>query len=200
MTSRMAALVAATLVVTGCVPAYTLVEPGTISLGNLSVDTAGAWNKAPSALTSKMRKGSEMWTRDGPLLDRLLLIPNVPDGAPLLVDRKEAAALPVFRADMLPNELEELTESTLVKYFGEGSAAVSTSNLRPNRFGEHRGILFDFTAAVSDNPDYKGIAGAFIAGDALYVIIYLAAETYYYGKHSAAAESVIRSARLAPTG
>ncbi|HZW58668.1 MAG TPA: hypothetical protein VFE85_00120 [Woeseiaceae bacterium] len=200
MNARIAVLAVVAVVAAGCVPTYTLVGPGTVRVGSLAVDAGGEWNHAAAGLTNGLRKGSEMWTRDGPLLDRLLLIPSVPDGAPLLVDRSKQAALPVFRSAMLPNELEELVESTLVKYLGEGNAAVDTSNLRPNRFGDHQGVLFDFSAAVSERPDFRGLAGAFIAGNALYVVIYMAAEPYYYGKHLADAEAVIRSARIVQAG
>lgn len=200
MRSRFAVAIAALAVIVGCVPAYTLVSPGTIVVGGLAVEAAGAWNEAPSALTSQLRKGAEMWTRDGPLLDRLLLLPSIPDGEPLLVDRSGTAALPVFRADMLPNEIEELTESTMLKYFGEGNSAVSTANLRPHRFGAHRGVMFDLRAAVNESPDYSGMAGAFVADKKLYVVLYLAAEPYYYGKHLADAEALIRSARLQQPG
>ena len=66
--------------------------------------------------------------------------------------------MPLFKKDMLPNEIEELTESTFVKYFGEGNAVVTTKNLRPQRFGEYRGVMFDVDATVSDNPKYQGTA------------------------------------------
>lgn len=190
----------AAAVLAGCVPAYTLVNPGAVAVGGLTVDAPGAWNKAPYTMTTRLRNDAEMWTRDGPLLDRLVLIPAVADGEPLLIDRKGTAALPAFRADMLPNELEELAESTMLKYFGEGSSAVGTSNLRPHRFGAHRGVLFEIEAAVNDSPDYGGTAGAFVADGKLYMVFYLAAKPYYYEKHLADAQAVIESARLAPGG
>lgn len=192
-------IVIVAIALAGCVPAYTLVNPGTVSVDGLTVDAPGLWNQAPGGLTANLRDGAEMWTRDGPLLDRLVIIPAVPDGEALLVDRDRTAALPAFRADMLPNELEELAESTMVKYFGEGSSAVTTSNLRPHRFGAHRGVLFEIDAAVDDSPDYGGTAGAFIADDRLYMLLYLAARPYYYDKHLGDAEAIIRSARRTAT-
>lgn len=199
MTRKLAAGCVAIVAVAGCIPAYTLVTPGTVSVEGMTVEAAGPWNRAPYTMTARLRDGAEMWTRDGPLLDRLVLIPAVPDGETLLVDRDNTAALPRFRADMLPNELEELAESTLVKYFGEGSSAVSTANLRPHRFGEQRGVLFEIEAAVNDSPDYGGTAGAFIADGALYMVVYLAARPYYHDKHLADAEAIIRSARRTAT-
>jgi hypothetical protein len=197
MTKRNLYLAASFFVLSGCVTGYTLVEPGIHSIDNMTVNASGGWNLAPGYASADKRKTAQTWTQDGLLLDRLVFIPAVPDGQPLLISRAKDAALPVFRKDMLPNELEELVESTIVKYFGEGQAAVSTSKLRPHRFGDHRGVMFDISAEVTESPVYRGVVGAFIAGDELYIMWYFGAEPYYYGKHLADAEAIIGSATLA---
>lgn len=181
-------------VLAACATAYTLVTPGVVAVGDLTVQAGGGWNSAPPYATRYARKESVSWTNDGLLLDRLVIIPGVPDGEPLLISREQTAAMPVFRADMLPNEIEELVESTIVKFFGEGQAVVSTQNLRPHRFGNDPGVLFDLTATVTESPEYKGLVGAFIANEKLYVVYFLGATPYYYDKHIAAAEAVIKSA------
>ena len=157
---------------------------------------SSGWNIAPNALTLAARNDSQTWTQDGLLLDRLLFIPSVPDGEPIMKSSSDSAALPVFRADMLPNEIEELAESTFVKYFGEGSVAISTENLRPQRFGENRGVMFNISITVTESHDYRGTVGAFIADEELYLMFYFAAEPYYFGKHQSAAEEIIMSANL----
>lgn len=194
MNKKLIAILTAFFLLGGCVTGFTLVEPGTATIGNLSVDSGTGYNRAPALSTQ--RKGSEAWTKDGMLLDRLVFIPAVPDGEPLLKPIQKDVALPVFRKDMLPNELEELVESTLVKEFGEGNAALSTSNLRPHRFGEHRGVMFNVSATVSESPEYKGTVGAFIVEEHLYIMWYFAADPYYFDKHQSQAESIIQSARL----
>ncbi len=176
---------------------YSLVQPGINNAGGMQVTAGSGWNIAPAVITSGARKGTQLWTRDGIYLDRLVLIPAVADGEPLLTAAAKDAALPVFRKDMLPNEVEELMESTLVKYFGEGNAAVSTANLRPQVFGSGRGVMFDIDARLTDSPTYKGRVGAFIVDDKLYTIWYIAADPYYFDKHNAVAEAVITSARVA---
>jgi len=197
MIYRISMLVALAAVASGCVStSYTLVEPGARAFEELQVNATRGWNQAPPMHTPSMRKGAALWTHDGPLLDQLIIIPGVAHGEPLMKSRDKSAALPLFKKDMLPNEIEELTESTFVKYFGEGNAAVTTKNLRPQRFGEHRGVMFDVDATVSDNPDYRGTAGAFVANDKLYMLFFLGAVPHYYDKHSAAAKSVIQSAML----
>jgi hypothetical protein len=179
----------------GCV-AYSLVEPGPTTVGDLRINASVAWNQAPTAMTPAARSGTKVWTRDGLLLDRIVIIPGVPDGEPIFKPAAKSQALPAFKADMLPNELEELTESSIVKLFGEGETAVTTINLRPHQFGENAGILFDVEAQISDGPDYRGIVGAFIYDAKLYIMIYVAAEPFYYDKHREEAEAIIKSARI----
>ena len=179
-----------------CMPAYVAVAPGKINYDGLIIRTDQAWNLAPSISTPSARKGSKVWTQDGILLDRIMIIPAVPDGEPLFVTTSEDQALPAFKADMLPNEIEELTEASLVKLFKEGEVVVQTSNLRPHRFGEHDGLLFDMNIAVSDGPNYRGTTGAIIVENKLYLIFFLGAEPYYYEKHIDEALVIIKGARV----
>ncbi len=143
-----------------------------------------------------MRPGAETWTQDGTLLDRIMIIPGVPDGEPIFRQWSRSEALPVFQATMLPNEIQELTESSVVKLFGEGRGTVETTNLRPHRFGDKRGILFDLDIAVSDGPGYRGVAGAIVDRGKLNLILFIAAEPYYYEKHVDEALAIIESARI----
>ena len=180
----------------GCVTGYTLVQPGVNAAGKLQVTASRGWNLAPPAATPAARRGSQTWTRDGIFLDRIVLIPGVAEGETLLKDKSGSAALPTFRKDMLPNELEELVASTLVKYFGEGNSTVSTANLRPQTFGGQQGVMFDINVKVTDSPDYKGTVGAFVAEQKFYTLWYIAADPYYYSKHSAVGDRIIKSAIL----
>ena len=196
MKKRILLLFVLMVALTGCVVPFSLVTPGVVAVEDLTVQASSGWNHAPVHQRPFARKESVAWTKDGLLLDRLVFIPGVPDGEPLLATREKTAAMPVFRADMLPNELEELVESSIVKFFGEGQAVVNTENLRPHRFGDNRGVLFDLSATVTDSPEYRGLVGAFIADDRLYVMYFLGATPHYYGKHIAEAEAAIKSATI----
>ncbi len=184
------------ILISGCVASFTAVVPSTILVGDLKVMPSIAWNAAPASMRPYSRRDAQTWTQDGLLLDRIMIIPAVADGETLFISRDDTAALPTFSSDMLPNELEELLESSLVTFFGEGNAVVNTSGLRPHRFGENLGVLFDLDASLTDSPDYRGVAGAFIANDLLYLMLYVAAEPYYYGKHLDEAMSIIETASL----
>lgn len=181
----------------GCVVApFTAVEPGPVAVADMQINPQSTWNQAAPTLAPFSRKDAQVWTRDGMLLNRLLIIPAVPEGEAIFSVPSKTAALPVFRADMLPNEVEEMVESSMVKLLGEGDSTVSTANLRPTKFGERRGFMFDFTGRLTDGPDYKGVVGAAIANDKLYLIIYYGADPYYFEKHRDEAEAIIRSVRI----
>lgn len=184
------------VLLTGCAASYGLVPPGTVRVDGLEVDVSEPWNRAPSGAMPAARSDAAVWTRDGLLLNRLMIVPAVPAGEAILRDRGGRAALPRFAADMLPNELEEFLQSSLTKLYGEGASSVATSNLRPHRFGERPGILLDLSIALSEGPEYRGLAGAFVANELLYVLVYAAATPHYYDALLPEASAIIEGARL----
>jgi hypothetical protein len=194
---RSCCLAALALTLAGCETlSYSLVPVGSRQVGNLEFNVAGDWNSVPSMMTPFAREDAQIWTRNGILLDRFFVIPAVKDGEPLFKQAKQSEALPLFRAGMLPNELMELMESSVVKLFGEGNAVVATDNLRPYRFGAIPGVLFDFEATVAEGPNYKGVVGMIKVEDTLYVLMYMGADPYYFDKSLPDATSQIQSARL----
>ena len=196
MYQRILAAAAVVMVLGGCAAPFTAVEPGPVAVANMQISPQATWNRAAATLAPFSRKDAEVWTRDGMLLNRLLIIPAVSDGESIFAVPGKTAALPVFRADMLPNEIEEMIESSMVKLLGEGDSTVSTSNLRPAKFGERRGVMFDFRGQLTDGPDYKGVVGSVVADEKLYVVIYFGADPYYFEKHRDEAEAIIKSARI----
>jgi len=179
----------------GCV-SYAAVGPGELTYNGINLQTADSWNQAPPEFTRFARAESKVLTQNGTLLDRIMIIPAVPSGEPLFRQISKSLALPVFDSSMLPNEIEELTESSIVKLFGEGGAVVETANLRPHRYGDNRGVLFDMEVTVSDGPDYKGFVGALVVGEKLYLVFFLGAEPYYYEKYQDEALKIIKNARV----
>jgi hypothetical protein len=88
------ALLALLLALGGCTSMnYSLVAPGVVAVDDLTVQAGTTWNKAPANATPSARKNSTTWTQDGLLLDRLAIIPGVPDGEPLLITRDKSAAV-----------------------------------------------------------------------------------------------------------
>lgn len=189
-------LIASWLLAGGCASAhYTLLPANTpVSVGSLSLQPPTAWNEAPKTSTPRARKESRSWTVDGLNLNRLMVIPDVEDGSPIFQNRNKAMALPVFRSDMLPNELVELTESSIEKLLGEGQSDVKAEHLRPHRFGGRAGVMFDLDITLADGPAYRGLAGAFISDSHLNLLVYIAAEPYYFDKDLDSAREIIENA------
>ncbi len=183
-------------ILSGCIT-FTAVNPGEANVSGMSLMTKTSWNQAPAELSRRYRPDTKIWTQNGMMLDRLIVIPAVPSGQPILRQLSKSQALPNFDSKMLPNEIEELTESSILKMYGEGNAAVEVSNLRPHRFGQDRGIMFDLDIRVSDGPDYKGTTGAFIVDDKLYMIVFLGVIPHYYDTYLAEATEIIKSAKVA---
>ncbi len=181
------------MLIGGCA-SYSAIGPGAMDYSGLKIATSQAWNLAPPG--PAMRSGSKVWTQDGILLDRILFIPEVASGESLFKPLSSEQALPVFKDDMLPNEIEELTESSVVKLFGEDGVVVEATNLRPHRFGDQSGFLFDLAVTLSDGPGYKGVVGAFVFTEKLFLMLYLGAEPYYYEKHLDEALVVIKGAHV----
>lgn len=194
---RKRCLLLLTVVVSACATVnYTLIPAGTVPVGSLRLQPATAWNLAPRNETPLAREASQNWTLDGLSLNSFMVIPDVPDGEPLFISPNPGMALPVFRADMLPNELVELIEASVEKLFGEGQTNIESDGLRPHRFGANMGILFDLRLALSEGPGYRGTVGAFIANHKLYMVLFIAADPYYFEKDRAQAERIIADAHL----
>jgi len=73
---------------------------------------------------------------------------------------------------------------------------VQTSSLRPHRFAEHNGLLFDMEAADSDGPTYRGITGVLIVDKKALSDFFLGAEPYRYDKHIYEALMAIQAAHF----
>jgi hypothetical protein len=56
--------------------------------------------------------------------------------------------------------------------------------------------MFDIEVNVSDGPVYRGVAGALIVSEKLYLTMFLGAEPYYYQKLLDEVLEIIKSARV----
>jgi hypothetical protein len=185
--------------IAGCVAGFTAVPAADATVGTMTVTPSAGWNKVPPGFAPFARPGAQVWTQDGVLLDRFMLIPNVAEGETLFKappGQAKGASLPTFKADMLPNELVQFTESSLVKLLGEGSTSIKTGGLRPVTLGGQRAIQFDVAVTPQDGPAYRGLAVAAVRDRKLSMILFLAADPYYFDKHQPAVEALIASARF----
>lgn len=182
----------------GCVSnQFKALAPGSVRVGDMTVEaTDASWNKAPQTMTWHLHKGSQLWTRDGLLLDYMVLIPGVSDGGTLFKSRSKSLVYPTYQSGMLPNEIVELTESSLAKLNGT-DVAVSSSGLRPFRLGEQQAVMFELTLTGSEGPSRRGRAVAFVQDQTLYLMLYVGTKLHYFDKHWDSALATMNTARLA---
>jgi hypothetical protein len=190
-----AAVVIVVVCLVGCA-SYSRIMPGPVAAATISVAADDGWN---ALAATPLKKGGAMWTRDGELLNRLILLPDIEDGHTLLRRPDKKEAIPPFRADMLPHEIAELVEAWITKSFGEGESLVASSGLRPSTYGEQIGFEFELSVSVSDGPEYRGSAGGFVVDGRLNLIIFLAAVPHYFDRDRESAARLIASARYLPT-
>jgi hypothetical protein len=174
---------------------YTLVDAGQNAVGELGVTVTDAgWNRAPEILTGFLHAGGEMWTRDGILLDRLILVSGVATDGTVFKSSSKTLVYPAFKSNMLPNEVAELIQATLAKYYGAQNL-VENSGMRPTRLGKTRAFMFDVKITGTEIPEHHGRVTAFIEDGELNVMIFLATHLHYFEKHWAEAQAVMNSAR-----
>jgi len=190
---RLCSFGVAILVLVGCGPSYSLVSAGDHKVGKMRVAASTSWSKV-SGMLPYARKGTQIWTQDGWLLDRLILIPDVRDGEPLFKPQEKSEPFPLFRAGMLPNELAELFRASLIQIHGPSSVTIDSMRLQD--MAGLPGLHIDFRATLADAAPYSGLAGLVVKEKALFAIIYLGLEPYYAGLRRDAAAGVIRSVRF----
>ena len=77
------------MVMSGCVPqAFTLVTPGAVTVGSVTIQVEAGWNEVNPAYVAYLRKGGATWTRDGLLLNRIIVVPSTAAGEPLFKEPK----------------------------------------------------------------------------------------------------------------
>jgi hypothetical protein len=157
-------------------------------VGALSVSPSEPWNRANTKLGNR-----ESWTQEGMNLNKVLFIDGIEDGKPLFKLSKKAE-FGLFRANMLPSEIMELTESSLAKLVN--SSATSTANLTPASFAGKPGFQFTFRYVTDNDVPIKGQATGAVHNGKLYMIIYQAAETHYFDKGLAEDTRLTGSAQI----
>ena len=175
---------------------YSLVRVQRVRVGNgsLVVSPPRPWNKQRTTFFIDIRE-VEDWTLNGPYLDGISFVTGLKSGRYLIRQSKRAdQQVPKFRSDMTPPEIAAMLES-LHRVKG-GAVDFRTLSLQPRRFLGVNGFQFDFEHLDDDELWRKGRAvGAVIDGN-LYLILYDAARSHYYGAALPDFESIVASAEL----
>jgi hypothetical protein len=182
---------AALLLLYGCAtPAYTDIHPSeTVAVGDgLTVTPQIEWGKANLTGFS-----GTLWTVDGAGLDALLFFIGVP-GRPLIETRDTKADPHVYQANMLPEDVAELTAANFGKL---GYQQVKTGNLRPATFGSAKGFRFDMSYTTAAGLQMKAMALACQRNGRLDLIVFTAPQEYYFAHYAPTVEQIFGSLQVA---
>jgi hypothetical protein len=160
----------------------------------MSVAPPRPWNRQRPFFFDDIRD-VEDWTLNGPYLDGISFVSGLKSGGYLIRQSKRAdQQVPKFRSDMTPPEIAAMLES-LYRVRG-GTIDFRTSSLQPRPFLGTNGFQFDYEHLDNDELWRKGRAvGAVINGE-LYLILFDAARSHYYGAALPDFEAIVASAQL----
>jgi hypothetical protein len=186
-TNRVVVLLAVAVLAAACAK-FSLVGPGRLEMADAyTVDSPVAWNETSEGKV-------QIWTVDGPQLQRLTFVNGLEDGDPLFETKGDSAEnMPRYNSAMTPLEIKELIEAGLRV---SGANQLETSDFRPQAFGSIPGYRFEFSYALESGLENEGTALAAKKDGKLYLILYTGTRFYYYGKHKDDVERLIDSIRI----
>ena len=188
-------LVLAALALSGCMASYSLVPAAEESLVGgdaLVVKPSGAWNALP--MNADQSKWDETWTKNGPLLDTLAFVGGLPDGKSLLKQKKkDDQKVPVFRADMTPQDLVSMMEAS---YRVRGITVFDVESVDPADFLGGKGLRVGYRYAPNDGIAKKGVCVARIVDKKLYAIKLEGVSSHYFDAALPEFDQVVASAKL----
>ena len=134
------------------------------------------------------------WTRHGTGLDELGFHTGIKDGQSLLrVPGLRIGDMPVYRARMTPNDIQDLVIASLVK---KKMQNVRTGSLRPCPFGPAQGFCFDLTLANEEGLEMRGRAIASARNGVLDLLVFTAPTQFYFADVSPAVDRIIASIQV----
>jgi hypothetical protein len=160
--------------------------------GTMSVVPPRPWNRARRDSFADMR-AVEDWTLNGTELDEIVMVSGLKSGQSFIRQwRTTTQQVPVFRSDMTPPEVAAMIES-LFRVRG-GAVDFRTIGLQPRTFLGTSGFQLDYEHLDGDELWRKGRAVGAVVNGRLYLILFDAARSHYYGAALPDSEAITASA------
>jgi hypothetical protein len=193
---RLMLLLATIVALTGCATmGFQLVSPGQVSVANnsMKVRPSISWNKSPAGLYDIPQE--ESWTENGPLLDGVTFIGALPSGQAIAKQKpKDDRKVPVFRADMTPQDLTSMVESY---YRIKLDAKIfDSTSVKPAIFLGKPGVQFDYKFIGSDEVKRLGRSVFAVIDGKLYLMSLDGAAVHYFNAALPEFETIVASASL----
>jgi hypothetical protein len=130
---------------------FTLAEPvsadETLVAGSyMTVEAGSTWKRLPASMSQT--RWEDVWTWNGPQLDRMALVGGLPDGKAITFRKKNAdQQVPVFRADMTAQDLMSMVE---VSYRVNGVTVFQFEAVEPVDFlgGPGVRLRYNYTSGI----------------------------------------------------
>jgi hypothetical protein len=174
---------------------YTLVRVKEVRVGDdsLAVTPPRQWNRISASLFQDITD-VEDWTQNGPYVDGISFVTGLKDGKALVRQRRrDDRQVPKFRSNMTPPEIAAIIES-LFRVRG-GAVDFKTTALAPRPFLGANGFQYDYEHLDSDEVRRRGRAVGAVIDGRLYLILFDAARSHYYGASLPDFEAIVNSAR-----
>ncbi len=175
---------------------YSLIRVRSVQVGDgaMAVTAPRPWNRTRRLFLFEDIRQVEDWTLNGPLLDGMTFVTGLKGGRYLIRQRRtEDRQVPKFRSDMSAPEITSMLES-LYRVRG-GSIDFRTLSLQPRPFLGANGFQFDYEHLDTDELWRKGRAVGAVIDGKLYMILFDAARSHYYGNAIGDFEAIVASAR-----
>ena len=113
--------------------------------GRMTVKLGSNWKRLYANLNEA--PWEEVWTWNGPQIDRMAMLRGLPDGKALIVEQTFDNQVPVFRADMTAQDLASMLE---VSYRLKGVTVFNIESVEPVDFLEGRGVelRYDYASGI----------------------------------------------------
>jgi hypothetical protein len=164
----------------------------------MTADVGDGVSVTPQIAWSKVNYGTgsaTVWTIDGLGLNEMRFLTGIKPGEPLMtiagVAKKDSGA---FQSTMLPDEVMELTASTLGKL---NYRQIRTAALRPAAFGAAMGFRFDVNFLNDDGLQFKGVALFAERQGKLDLFLFIAPAEFYFDHYAPTVEKVFASVQVA---
>lgn len=122
-------------------------------------------------------RDGHLWTKHGPLLDRLDIFAGVEDGEDLITVWGKGDNPNLFKKEMSALEIVELYKASLTF---AGRINVETDEVMPANVAKQKGFEFTFTFRTSDGLMKKGLGRGTVRNEKLYLMVFTAPSIHYF--------------------
>ena len=167
-----------------------LVKPGQNPAGgDLVIDSRMEWTRFNGSRF-------QLWTIDGPLLNRLYLVSTVREKEFIFLGQRQTKRRPdgaFYKRGLREDELRDLILDGLRAV---GAVNLEARDLRPASFGTRDGLRFEFSMANEEGLKYEGMVAAFEHDKGLALAIFMAPTEFYYPRDAEKVSAMLETLRL----